>query len=72
MNIMLVAFLVSEPSSEEEPASDAVDEETDLAGENITLHITKTCFFIYKKKCHGHSCIQSATVRQEGLAGMTT
>ncbi len=50
VTIILVAFLVSEPSSKEEPASDVADEETDLAGENITLHITKICaIFIYTK-----------------------
>ena len=51
VNIILVAFLVSEPSSKEEPASDAVDEGTELAGENITLHITtNVCYFYLHKK----------------------
>ncbi len=39
VNISLVAFLVSEPPSEEQSASDVADEETELAGENIKLHI---------------------------------
>ncbi len=47
VNIILVAFLVSEPSSEEELASDVADEETELAGENITLHIANTCVILF-------------------------
>ncbi len=47
VNTILVTFLVSEPISEEEPASDVADEETELAGENITLHIANSCVILF-------------------------
>ncbi len=43
VNINALVFLVSEASNEEEPLSDVIDDETQLAGENITLPITNTC-----------------------------
>ncbi len=49
VNIILAAFVISEPLTEEEPVSDVVDEGTELAGENITLHIANTCVIYIKK-----------------------
>ncbi len=50
VNIVLVAFVVSEPSSEEDPGSDVTDEETELAGENISLHIANSCVILFTQK----------------------
>ncbi len=49
-NVILVAFVVSEPSSEEEPASDVADEENELAGENITIDIANSCVILFTQK----------------------
>ncbi len=59
VNIILVAFLFSEALNEEEPASDVVDEGTELAGKNITLEVAITCVILYTSKWYpGHRWVQ--------------
>ncbi len=73
VNIILVVFLVSEPSGEEEPASDVLYDETELAGENITLHIANTGVILLTSKITMATVTSKfGTVSQEGLVVMTT